>query len=85
MNSGAAKHAVTSILVALIYDGTLLVGESLDECRTKPGQEYYFTGLTMPEATAALGISLRSAQRNWTYFCGRYAFDSGVLHPRVEG
>ena len=27
----------------------------------------YFSGLTMPEAAAALGISLRSAERNWTY------------------
>ena len=27
----------------------------------------YFAGLTMPEAAAALGISLRSAERNWTY------------------
>jgi RNA polymerase sigma factor (TIGR02999 family) len=27
----------------------------------------YFGGLTMPEAAAALGISLRQAERNWTY------------------
>lgn len=27
----------------------------------------YFTGLTMPETAAVLGISLRSAERNWTY------------------
>jgi RNA polymerase sigma factor (TIGR02999 family) len=27
----------------------------------------YFAGLTMPEAAEALGISLRSAERNWTY------------------
>ena len=27
----------------------------------------YFTGLAMPEAADALGISLRSAERNWTY------------------
>ena len=27
----------------------------------------YFTGLTMSEAAAALGVSLRSAERNWTY------------------
>jgi RNA polymerase sigma factor (TIGR02999 family) len=27
----------------------------------------YFTGLTMLEAAAALNISLRSAERNWTY------------------
>jgi RNA polymerase sigma factor (TIGR02999 family) len=27
----------------------------------------YFAGLTMPEAAAALGLSLRNAERNWTY------------------
>src|SRR5438445_400254 len=27
----------------------------------------YFSGLTMPQAAEALGISLRSAERNWTY------------------
>jgi len=27
----------------------------------------YFTGLTMADAAEALGISLRSAERNWTY------------------
>jgi RNA polymerase sigma factor (TIGR02999 family) len=27
----------------------------------------YFAGLTVPEAAEALGLSLRSAERNWTY------------------
>jgi len=27
----------------------------------------YFTGLAMPEAANALGISVRTAERNWTY------------------
>ncbi len=27
----------------------------------------YFSGLTMPAAAEALGLSLRSAERNWTY------------------
>jgi RNA polymerase sigma factor (TIGR02999 family) len=27
----------------------------------------YFSGLTMPQAAEALGISLRNAERNWTY------------------
>jgi RNA polymerase sigma factor (sigma-70 family) len=27
----------------------------------------YFTGLSMPETAEALGISLRTAERNWTY------------------
>jgi RNA polymerase sigma factor (TIGR02999 family) len=27
----------------------------------------YFAGLTMPQAAAALGVSLRTAERDWTY------------------
>jgi RNA polymerase sigma factor (TIGR02999 family) len=27
----------------------------------------YFAGLTMPQAAEALGVSLRTAERNWTY------------------
>jgi len=27
----------------------------------------YFSGLTMPQTAAALGIPLRTAERNWTY------------------
>ncbi len=27
----------------------------------------YFAGLTMPEAAEALGLPLRTAERNWTY------------------
>jgi RNA polymerase sigma factor (TIGR02999 family) len=27
----------------------------------------YFTGLTMPEAAEALGVPLRTAERNWAY------------------
>ena len=27
----------------------------------------FFAGLSMPEAAQALGISLRTAERNWTY------------------
>jgi RNA polymerase sigma factor (TIGR02999 family) len=27
----------------------------------------YFAGMTMPEAAEALGMSLRTAERNWTY------------------
>jgi RNA polymerase sigma factor (TIGR02999 family) len=27
----------------------------------------YFAGLTMPEAAGALGVSLRTAERNWTF------------------
>jgi DNA-directed RNA polymerase specialized sigma24 family protein len=27
----------------------------------------YFAGLTLPEAAEALGLSLRTAERNWTF------------------
>ena len=27
----------------------------------------YFAGLTMPQAAEALGLSLRTAERNWTF------------------
>jgi RNA polymerase sigma factor (TIGR02999 family) len=31
----------------------------------------YFAGLTMPQAAEALGIPLRTAERQWTYAVGR--------------
>jgi RNA polymerase sigma factor (TIGR02999 family) len=50
---------------------------ALDEALTRLEQQHpplaeiiklrYFAGLTMPEAAEALGISLRTAERNWTY------------------
>jgi RNA polymerase sigma factor (TIGR02999 family) len=41
--------------------------EAIDSLAAKLVKLRYFTGLTMPEAAKALGISLRSAERNWTY------------------
>jgi RNA polymerase sigma factor (TIGR02999 family) len=50
---------------------------ALDQALTRLEQEHpslaelvklrYFAGLTMPQAAEALGISLRTAGRNWTY------------------
>lgn len=40
----------------------------------------YFTGLSMPETAACLGVSLRTAERDWTYakaWLKQELFDSG--------
>src|SRR5205823_440593 len=42
----------------------------------------FFAGLTMPEAAAALGISLATAERHWTF--ARTWFLAG-MRSRVEG
>jgi RNA polymerase sigma factor (TIGR02999 family) len=41
--------------------------ETTDLLAAKLVKLRYFTGLNMPEAAKALGISLRTAERNWTY------------------
>lgn len=41
--------------------------ESVDAGAAKLVKLRYFTGLTMAEAAEALGMSLRTAERNWTY------------------
>ncbi len=54
-----------SYLVAL--DAALTSLEQADPEAAKLVQLRYFTGLTMPEASQAMGIPLRTAERNWTY------------------
>ncbi len=41
--------------------------EQIDSTAAKLVKLRYFAGLTMPEAAEALDISLRHAERNWTY------------------
>jgi RNA polymerase sigma factor (TIGR02999 family) len=41
--------------------------EAIDPLAAKVVKLRYFSGLTMPQAAEALGISLRNAERNWTY------------------
>ena len=41
--------------------------EVIDPMAAKLVKLRYFTGLSMPEAAKALEISLRTAERNWTY------------------
>jgi RNA polymerase sigma factor (TIGR02999 family) len=54
-------------------DDLLAVDEALSRFeRTDPAAAAlvklrYYAGLSMPEAATALGISLRTAERNWTY------------------
>jgi RNA polymerase sigma factor (TIGR02999 family) len=51
----------------LALDEALTRLAASDELAANLVQLRYFAGLTMPQAAAALGISLRQAERNWTY------------------
>jgi RNA polymerase sigma factor (TIGR02999 family) len=51
----------------LVVDEALSRLEQKDALCAKIVQLRYFAGFTMPEAAKALGISLRTAERNWTY------------------
>jgi RNA polymerase sigma factor (TIGR02999 family) len=58
---------------APVSDEMLAVDEALDQLAAKDPlaadlvKLRYFVGMTMEEASAALGIPLRSAERLWTY------------------
>ena len=51
----------------LALDEALARLESVDPVAARLVTLRYFAGLTMPEAAEALALSLRSAERNWTY------------------
>jgi RNA polymerase sigma factor (TIGR02999 family) len=51
----------------LALDEALIQLEHKDPLCVKVAQMRYFAGCTMPETAKALGISLRTAERNWTY------------------
>lgn len=51
----------------LALDESLQRLEAEDPAAAKLVALRYFAGLTMPQAAEALGISLRTAERNWTY------------------
>ena len=60
-----AADAPSEDLLAL--DESLHRLEELDPLAANVVKLRYFAGMTMPEAAEALGISLRTAERNWTY------------------
>jgi RNA polymerase sigma factor (TIGR02999 family) len=51
----------------LALDESLHRLEDHDPAAAKLVKLRYFTGMTMPQAADALGVSLRTAERNWTY------------------
>jgi RNA polymerase sigma factor (TIGR02999 family) len=51
----------------LALDEALNRLEALDPVAAQIVKLRFFTGLSMPAAAEALGLSLRSAERNWTY------------------
>jgi RNA polymerase sigma factor (TIGR02999 family) len=51
----------------LALDEALGRFEQVDPVAAKLVKLRYFAGLTMPQAAEALGIPLRTAERNWTY------------------
>ena len=60
-----SADAPSDDLVAL--DESLRRLEEHDAIAAKLVNLRFFAGLTMPEAAEAIGISLRTAERNWTY------------------
>jgi RNA polymerase sigma factor (TIGR02999 family) len=73
--AGVAKQEFDEALVALAAppDELLAVHEALDKlaAEDKPAAELvklrYFVGMTMDEAAATMGLSLRAAERLWTF------------------
>ena len=51
----------------LALDEALSRLEATDPLAAQVVKLRFFTGLSMPETAEALGLSLRSAERNWTY------------------
>ena len=63
----------------LALDGALRQLEAEDPGKARLVQLRYFAGLSLPEAAAALGISLASAKRHWVY---ARSWLYGKLHGR---
>jgi RNA polymerase sigma factor (TIGR02999 family) len=51
----------------LALDDALARLEATDEAAASLVKLRYFAGLTMPEVAAAMGVPLRTAERNWTF------------------
>ena len=67
-------------LVAL--DGALASPEQHDAISAELVKLRYFVGFSMAEAAEARGISLRTAERNWTY--ARTWLHRAISHPDGE-
>jgi RNA polymerase sigma factor (TIGR02999 family) len=65
LDEGDAVVNANDDLLAL--DEALEQFEKLDAVAAQLVKLRYFAGLTMPQAAAALGIPLRTAERNWSY------------------
>jgi DNA-directed RNA polymerase specialized sigma24 family protein len=67
----AAAEAMRRILAPaeeiLAVHEALEILESKDPRKAQLVKVRYFAGLSTPQATEVLGISLRTAERNWTY------------------
>ena len=63
----------SALVLASPPEELLAVHEALDKLATEDPSAAelvklrYFVGMTMPEAAEALGLSIRSAERLWTY------------------
>jgi len=63
----------SALVLAAPADELLAVHEALDNLATKDSQAAelvklrYFVGMTMEEASAAMGLAPRTAARLWTY------------------
>ena len=57
MHQGSRLERLTRLLL-----GQLLSGQLAQLVKLR-----FFAGLTMPEAAEALGLALRTAERNWAY------------------
>ena len=62
---GYVAEAASDDLVAL--DESLSRLENQDPAAAKLVKLRYFAGMSVSEAAEALGVSLRTAERNWTY------------------
>jgi RNA polymerase sigma factor (TIGR02999 family) len=65
LDEGDAVVAASEELLAL--DEALTIFEQRDPQAAELVKLRYFAGLTMQQAAESLGLSLRTAERNWTY------------------
>ena len=65
--SDVASPAESAALELLAVNDALAGLEAVDPAAASLVKLRYFGGLTMPEVAEALGITLRTAERNWTF------------------